>query len=117
PPWRAARERSSCRPRSPVAPKNTRASEAEFPIANLLLYRGWPMPWHRDSHTGDRLLQVSAEPVAHRRQEPSLVIRLAARAESLVERGGENRHRDGLVDSGLDRPPSFSRIRDLSSEL
>ena len=46
-----------------------------------------------------------------------MVIRLAPRAESLVERGRENRHRHGLVDSGLDRPPSFSRIRDLSSEL
>ena len=38
-----------------------------------------------------RFLQMSAEAVAHRREQLVLIIRLTARGEALIERGGENR--------------------------
>src|SRR5262245_8037018 len=59
--------------RSPVAPKNTRASEGLVLIAALRLFRR-------------RLFDVAAELVAHGREQLVGEVRLAARAEALVER-------------------------------
>src|SRR5215831_8294282 len=60
--------------RSPVAPKNTRASEC---IALI------PPPL-------GGLLEVSAESESHRREKLVLIIGVAARREAFIERGGEN---------------------------
>ena len=64
-----------------------------------------------------RLLDVSAELEAHRRQQLVLEVRLAARAEALVERGGQHRRRHGFVDRGLDRPAAFAGVGDAAGEL
>src|SRR5262252_6617074 len=81
--------------RSPVAPKNTRASE----FVSLIV------PSSRD------LLEMSAESESHRRQELVLIIGFTSRGEALIERGAENRSRDGFVDCGLDGPPPFAGVR------
>src|SRR5262249_48828850 len=79
--------------RSPVAPKKTRASELDaFMIDSL--FRG--------------CFEMSAELETHCREQLVLIIRLPTRTEALIERGGERRHRYGLVDGGLDRPAPFS---------
>ena len=64
-----------------------------------------------------RLLHVAAELEAHRREQLVLEVRFTARAESLVERGGQHRHRHGFVDRRLDRPATFARIRNPAGEL
>ena len=74
---------------------------------------------HGNLHSllGSGLLQVPAEPVAHGGEQPVLIIRFAARGEALVERGGKNRYRHGLVDGGLDGPPALAGIRYAPGEL
>src|SRR5262245_49137624 len=83
--------------RSPVAPKNTKASEWLVLIPTLPLLR--------------RLFDVAAELVAHGREQLVAEVRLAARAEALVEGRGEDGHRHGLVDGRPDRPPALAGIR------
>ena len=56
------------------------------------------------------LLKMPAELVAHGREQLVGEIRLAARAEPLVERRGEHMGRHALVDGGLDRPAAFAGI-------
>src|SRR5262249_21286563 len=73
--------------RSPVAPKKTRASELDSFMFDSL-FRGF--------------FEMSTELETHRREQLVLIVRFAARAEALIERGGKHRHRHGLVDSGLD---------------
>src|SRR5262249_30152275 len=80
--------------RSPVAPKNTRASECISLI----------VPSSRD------LLEMSAEPESHRREELVLIVGVTTRGEAFIKRGAENWGGDGLVDSGLDGPPAFARV-------
>src|SRR5262252_2937868 len=60
---------------------------------------------------------MPAESVAHRRQELIGKVRLASRAEALVQRGGEHRRRHGLVDRRLDGPAAFAGIRYAPGEL
>ena len=67
-------------------------------------------------HVGG-FFQMSAELVAHRRKQFVREIRLAARAETLVERGRQDMRRHGLVDGGLDRPAPFAGIRDPAGEI
>ena len=57
-----------------------------------------------------RLLEMAAELVAHGRQQLVGEVRLAARAEALVQRGGEDGRRHRLVDGRLDRPPPLAGI-------
>src|SRR5205823_3396246 len=56
------------------------------------------------------LLDVSTELAPHGRKQLVLEIGLAARAEPLVERRGEDRNGHRLVDGGLDRPPPLARV-------
>src|SRR5262252_8418781 len=71
--------------RSPVAPKNTRASECISLI----------VPTSRD------FLEMSAEPESHRREELVLIVGVTARGKAFIERRGEDGGRHGLVNSGL----------------
>src|SRR5262249_24912206 len=88
--------------RSPVAPKKTRASELDaFMIDSLSC----------------GFFQMSTELETHRREQLVLIVRLAARTEALIERGGEHRHRHRLVDGGLDRPASFSGVGNPACKL
>ena len=59
-----------------------------------------------------RLLDVTAEPVAHRREHPVGEVGLAARVEALVEGRGQHVRRHGLVDRGRERPAALAGIRD-----
>src|SRR5439155_1300112 len=56
------------------------------------------------------LLDMSTELVPHGRKQLVLEIGLAARAEPLVERRGEDRNGHRLVDGGRDRPPPLARV-------
>ena len=56
------------------------------------------------------LFEVSAELVAHRREQLVLEVRLAARAESLIERRGQNVRRHAFVDRRVDGPAPFTGI-------
>ena len=60
---------------------------------------------------------MAAELVAHRREQLVGEVGLAARAEALVERRGEDRRRHGFVDGGLDRPAAFAGIGDAAGEF
>src|SRR5438132_871264 len=60
---------------------------------------------------------VPAELEPHGGQHAVLEFRLSARAEALIERGGENGHGYRLVDGGLDRPASLARVRDPAGEF
>src|SRR5262249_7846949 len=75
--------------RSPVAPKKTSASE-------------WGTFILSSSFCG--FFQMAAELIAHRREQLVGEIRLAAGAESLIERRAQNVSRRRLVDGGFDRP-------------
>src|SRR6516162_3925689 len=63
-----------------------------------------------------RLLDVSAEFVAHRRQHPVGEVRLAARAEALIECGRQDMRGDRFVDRRLDRPAPLARVRNPPCE-
>src|SRR5512143_3670867 len=69
------------------------------------------------SQSGGLLLQLSAEATAHSGAQFVLVIGLAARGESLVERGGEDRNRHGFVNRRLDCPAAFTGVGDAPGEL
>src|SRR5262245_57510510 len=60
---------------------------------------------------------MPAELVTHRRQDLVREVRLTARAEALVQRGGEHGRRYRFVDRRLDSPAPFPRIRYASGEL
>src|SRR4029453_4811388 len=84
--------------RSPVAPKNTSASDCS--AMGLAL-----------------LLEMSAEPESHRRLDLLRVVGLAPRGEPTVERGAQPGRRHALVDGGEDRPAALARIRHTAGEL
>src|SRR5262249_58661879 len=63
-----------------------------------------------------RLFEMPAELETHRREQLVAEVRLATRAEALVQGGGEDRRRHGLVDGRPDRPPSLAGIRHASLE-
>src|SRR5581483_11508275 len=78
--------------------------------------------WHRKRRArrnaaGSFLLHVTAELVAHGRQQLVLKRRIAARCEPLEKRRGQHGYRDSLVDCGPDRPAAFTRIGDASAEF
>src|SRR5215468_9038637 len=93
--------------RSPVAPKNTSASEWGLLIVKSSVLR----------LVARALLEMPAELVAHRREQLVSEVGLAARAETLVEGGRQDVSRHGLVDRGLDRPAPFSGVRHAPGEL
>src|SRR5262245_37799819 len=64
----------------------------------------------------NRLLKMTAEFVAHCREQLVLEIGFPTRAKTLVERGCENRRRHSLINRRLDCPPSFARVGDASRE-
>src|SRR5262245_39139469 len=84
--------------RSPVAPKNTKASECSAMALPLLL-------------------EVPAEPQSHRRLDLLSIVRLAARGEAAVERGAEHGRGNALVHRGQDRPADLSRVRHAPGAL
>src|SRR2546430_17502449 len=75
-----------------------------------LIVRFWDLRWRE--RTRLRFLHVPAELEPHGGQHAVLEFRLSARAEALIERGGENGHGYRLVDRGLDRPAALARDRD-----
>src|SRR2546421_1515530 len=84
--------------RSPVAPKNTNASDCGAGM--LALPSVWRLacgPPSAERLFACMLLQVAAELVAHRREQLVGVVGLAARAEALVQRGAQHRGGHGLV--------------------
>src|SRR5918993_1230114 len=64
-----------------------------------------------------RLLDMPAELVAHGREQLVGEIRLAARAEPLVERRRQDMRRHTLVDRRLDGPAALAGIGHPASEL
>src|SRR5690349_19027369 len=73
--------------------------------------------WRRYRATASLLLHMPPELPAHRRQQLVLEIRLAARVEALVQRGGQHRRGHGLVDRGLDGPAALAGVGDAAGEL
>src|SRR2546422_1406093 len=59
---------------------------------------------------------MTAELVAHRGQQLVREVGLAAGAEALVQRRAQDGRRDGFVDRGGKRPPSFAGVRDAAFE-
>ena len=89
--------------RSPVAPKNTNASEWTSLIATV------PRP-----------LTASRGVRRTRSASPTTAVgelRLAARTEALIEGSGQDGHGNRLVDGGVDRPPPFTRIGHAAREI
>src|SRR5215510_8320387 len=93
--------------RSPVAPKNTSASEWGLLIMGSSALR----------LVARALLEMSTELVAHRREQLVGEVGLAARAETRVQGGRQDGNGHGLVDRGLDRPAPLSGVRHAPSEL
>src|SRR4051812_17152573 len=61
--------------------------------------------------------QMTAELEAHRREQFVLIIGFTTGGEALEKRGGEDGHRDTLVNGGLDGPPALTGIRHAPGEL
>ena len=59
---------------------------------------------------------MAAELLAHGRQDLVGEVGLAPRREPRVQRGGQHRRRDALVDGGQRRPATLARVRDPSGE-
>src|SRR5262249_29172801 len=68
------------------------------------------------AQSSPRRLLMAAEAEPHGGEHLVGELRLAARAESLVERRRQHGRRDCLVDRGLDRPAPLARVRDASGE-
>src|SRR5215208_698920 len=64
-----------------------------------------------------RLLDMPAKLIAHGREQLVGKIRLAARAEPLVERRRQDMRRHALVDRRLDRPAALAGIGHPAGEL
>src|SRR5262245_5504361 len=88
--------------RSPVAPKKTNASEWGAFILSSSLCGFFQMP---------------AKLITHRREQLVDEIRLATRAETLIQRCGQHVSRHSLVDGGLHRPTSLPGVRYTSGEF
>src|SRR5262249_27681889 len=58
-----------------------------------------------------------AELIAHGREQFVREVRLAARAEPLIERYGQRRHRHAFVDGGLYGPAAFAGVGYPSGEF
>src|SRR2546425_8771361 len=65
---------------------------------------------HRGLRLLRRLFEVTAELIAHGREQLVGEVRFAARGEALVQRGGEDGGRHRLVDGRPDRPPPLAGI-------
>src|SRR5882762_6536963 len=65
-------------------------------------------------HSG--FFQVSAEFVAHARKKLLLKIRVAARTEPLIKRGGQDRRRHAFINGSLDCPAALARVGDTPGE-
>src|SRR5512140_2184515 len=61
-------------------------------------------------------LGVTAELAAHRRQDLAGELPQASRLEPLVERHGDDRGGNSLVNGGVYRPPALTGIRDPAGE-
>src|SRR6516225_6226894 len=132
------RSRQLCLPNSPAIPLPTGLAGTNFSLPAGSTYPVKPMipngfrarraisrrkkpifpcrQGNRTENLPSRFLDVPAELVAHRRQHPVREVRLAARAEALIERRRQDMRRYRLVDRGLDRPAPFTRIRDAPCE-
>src|SRR6266851_1198913 len=65
----------------------------------------------------NRLLEMTAKLITHRRQQFIREVSLTARTEPLIKRRSQHRSWNAFIDPGLDRPASFTRIRDSASIL
>src|SRR6516164_11456571 len=63
------------------------------------------------------LLHMTPKFIAHGGEQLVGKRRLAARAETFVERGRKDGSRHGLVDRSLDRPASFPRVGDPARKV
>src|SRR5215470_3877250 len=88
--------------RSPVAPKKTSASE-------------WGTFILSSSFCG--FFQMPAKLITHRREQLVGKIRLAAGAESLIERRAQDVSRHRFVDGGFDCPAPLSGVRNSTFEF
>src|SRR5882724_7336919 len=64
-----------------------------------------------------RLLEMTAEFVAHRRQQLVGILLLAARAEAREQRRADDRSGNPLVDRRLKRPTTLARVGDPAMEV
>src|SRR5262245_61179347 len=87
--------------RSPVAPKKTSASE-------------WGTFILSSSFCG--FFQMPAKLITHRREQFVGKIRFATGTKTLVERRSEDVGRHRLVNGGLHRPTSFTRVGNAASK-
>src|SRR6516225_4203733 len=71
----------------------------------------------RPTRLACRLLDMTAEFIAHGGEQFIGECRLATRAETFVERGRKDRSRHSLVDCGLNRPASFSGVGDSARKV
>src|SRR2546426_8819339 len=71
----------------------------------------------RSSCSLGTLLSVSAELVAHRRQNLVSEVGFTSGAEAFVECSSEDMRGDGLVNRGLDGPASLSRVRHAARKV
>src|SRR5260370_18249187 len=65
----------------------------------------------------NRLLEMTAKLITHRRQQFIRQVTLPARTEPPIKRHSQHRSWNAFIDPGLDRPASFTRIRDSASIL
>src|SRR2546426_3380265 len=93
----------------PCAPSRSTPS-----VAPRMLARSWST--HRAS-ASRRRLDVTAELVTHRRQDPLRERVLLARSEPGEQRGREHVHGHALLDRRDQRPASFPRILDDAGEV
>src|SRR6056297_1782226 len=63
------------------------------------------------------LLEVTAELVAHRREELVPVLGLAAGGEPIVEGGTQHGGGDAFLDGGLERPATLAGVGDPATEV
>src|SRR5215469_10568899 len=91
--------------RSPVAPNRT-----------MTWLCGRWVPWERPVMLR-LLLRVAAELRPHRRQDLAGERAVVAGLEPLVERGGDDRHRDALLDARQDGPAALAGVRHVPAEV
>src|SRR5262245_32533021 len=102
------REATAARASSAVNAAAARATASASARASILTAIAPPGSARRASCR--RLFEMTAEFVPHGRQQLVAEVRLAARAEALVQGGGQDRDRHRLVDGRSDRPPPLAGI-------
>src|SRR6185312_17343811 len=98
--------------RSPEAPKITK--QHGFAWRTARASRLSAMGFSLRIGAGDFRLDMTAEALAHRREQPQREAFRIARAETRIERGREYIRRHRLLDRRVDRPASLAGILDIA---